>query len=322
MKEAEISLAALQAVVEVAKRGSFSQAAEFLGISAAAVSKHVAAVEWRAGVRLFNRTTRRVRATEEGLAYAHRAREALALLQSGFNDLTARRREPEGLVRISTGAAVGRRYVLPLLASFREQYSKVKLEINFDDRLVDLVEEGYDIGIRGSVLEDGRFVARKLFDLISVIAATPAYFRRYGVPQVPADLVRHECIGLRFLNGKVLTWEFKRGREVLTHMPQGALTVSDPEAACELALQGLGLASIGLHHAFTHLRSGRLQCALLDWQRPVRTMYLHYPHREHLPPRVRVVVEHLLQGIRQMQELAMPAKEMSSRLAPFVAQSG
>ncbi|MCA3162373.1 MAG: LysR family transcriptional regulator [Burkholderiales bacterium] len=322
MKEADISLAALQAVVEVARHGNFARAADALGVSAPAISKQVSLVEARTGVRLFNRTTRQVRATEEGASYAAQAAEALALLQNGLERLTARRREPEGLVRLSTGAAVGRRYVLPLLKGLQERYPKVSLEINFDDRLVDLVSEGYDIGIRGSELEDGHFVARKLFDLVAVIAAAPVYFQCHGVPLTPADLAHHECIGLRFLNGKTLGWEFKRGREQVVHVPRARLTVSDPEAACELAMQGLGLALVGLHHAWPHLRSGRLQCALLGWQQPIRTLYLHYPHRQHLPPRVRVVVEHLLQGMTQNPDLIQNNKSLNTYLAPFSARAG
>ncbi len=322
MKDTDISLAALQAVVEVARHGSFARAAEALGVSAPAISKQVSLVEARTGVRLFNRTTRRVRATEEGASYAAQAAEALTLLHGGLERLTARRREPEGLVRLSTGAAVGRRYVLPLLKELHLRYPKVSLEINFDDRMVDLVSEGYDIGIRGSELGDGHFVARKLFDLVTVIAAAPDYFMRHGVPVTPTDLTQHECIGLRFLNGKTLLWQFKRGREQYLHTPRSRFTVSDPEAACELAMQGLGLALVGLHHAWPHLRSGRLQCALLGWQQPIRTLYLHYPHRQHLPPRVRVVVEHLLQGMTQNPDLIQNNKSLNTYLAPFSARAG
>lgn len=156
---------------------------------------------------------------------------------------------------------------------------------------------------------------QRLFDLVGVIAATPGYFRKHGVPRSPADLAQHECIRLKYLTGKTFAWEFQRQAEVFAFEPRGALTVSDPEAACELALQGLGLASVGLHHALPHLRSGRLQCALIDWQRPARTLYLHYPHREHLAPRVRVLVEHVVKGFGSHPGLQWTQQE----LAGFVA---
>ena len=309
---------AMLAFVQTADRGSFAAAARALGISAAAVSKSVATLEAALGVRLLNRTTRSLGLTDEGAAFLERARAALDALDAAVDAVAARRAAPTGKVRISIGNAFGRHYLLPLMPELRRRYPGLQIAIDFDDRQVDLIAEGYDIGLRGGQLADSSLIARHICDIETVLVAAPDYLARRGVPRSVADLARHDLISTRFLNGTVSRWSFREpGDELSEFTPEHAvLTVSSPDAAVDAARMGVGIAQIGAHHAWPWLKAGALKILLANRHHPgQRALSLQYPHRALLAPRVRVTVEYLVEALAANEALHLGR----AQLAPYVA---
>jgi DNA-binding transcriptional LysR family regulator len=290
------NLQGLTSFLEAASAGSFTAAAERLELSPAAVSKNVIKLETELGVRLFNRHTRRIRLTPEGAAFADQAREALRALDNALNGVREAQAEPSGRVRISVGISFGRRYVLPALPALMARYPKLEIELSLDNRAVDLVAEGFDIGIRGGRIRDSSLVARRVARLPLLLLASPAYLARRGTPTTLDELAQHELIGVRFPNG-VDVWPMRPspGQPAVDWTPPARLFVSDPEAQLDLALAGAGIIQVALHHAAADLAAGRLLRVLADLHDPdEREIVLHYPHRQFLSPRVRVVVDALL----------------------------
>ncbi|MDW6002558.1 HTH-type transcriptional regulator DmlR [Vibrio mangrovi] len=306
---------AILSFVEAADAGSFSAAARKLGISAAAVSKNVAGLELVLGVRLMNRTTRKINLTEEGTAFLSQARIALGALESAVDSLVARKVEISGHVKISTSVAFGREYLLPVLPGLLERYPGLTVDVDFDDRMTDLIRDGYDIAIRGGRIVDSSLITRPVCRLKTVLAASPDYLASHGVPQIPEDLTQHRLIARRFLGGRINAWGFKRDDGSLTTMdPEPAvLTLSAPEALVQAAVAGLGIAQIGIHHALQYLESGQLKAVLFGQYDPGSyEMVIQYPHRTLIAPRVKVTVDYLLAAFEQEKSLHFPEEKLAA----------
>ena len=304
---------AMLSFVQAADHGSFVAAARRLGISAAAVGKNVAALETALGVRLMNRSTRSLQLTSEGQAFLEGAREAIDALDAAIDRVAVQRTEAAGRVRISSGVAVGHRYLLPLLPLLAVRYPKIIPDIVFDDRRVDLVRDGFDIALRGGVLDDSSLISRRVCSLLTVLAASPDYLARHGVPRRPDDLTGHRLIAVRFLTGRTSPWPFRTARgEVEERVPDpAAVIVSDPEAAVETAARGLGVAQVGVHHAWRYLRQGRLKLVLAEHHDAgAREMALQYPHRALVAPRVRATVDFLLQELAKIEALQVKPEDL------------
>ncbi|MBV8047562.1 MAG: LysR family transcriptional regulator, partial [Paludibacterium sp.] len=200
---------AILSFVQTTEAGSFAGAARGLGISTAAVSKNVAGLEKALGVRLINRTTRQLKLTEEGQAFLKQARIALDALDAAVDAVAAKRVEISGQVRISTSAGFGRDHLMPALPRLMARYPALSVEIDFDDRLIDLVGDGYDLALRGGQIADSALVARPVCHLSMVLVASPDYLARHGVPRAPQDLQTHRLIVRRFLGGKAAPWHFR-----------------------------------------------------------------------------------------------------------------
>ncbi len=286
--------------VQTAERGSFAAAARSLGISSAAVSKNVAGLEHALGVRLMNRTTRSLQLTGEGQAFLAHARIAIDALEQAVDSVAAQRAEPIGPVRITSSSGLGNGYLMPLLPELMQRYPALSFELDFEDRRVDLIKEGYDLALRGGSFGDSSLVSRRVCSIHTLLVASPAYLVQYGVPRTPADLTRHRTVGIRFLNGSQAIWSFK-GVDGSTenHTPVSpTVLLSAPEAAVDAALRGLGVAQVGVHHAWHHLREGRLKIVLAEEHSSGELeMALQYPHRALVAPRVRVTVEFLLEKL-------------------------
>ena len=290
------NLQGLLAFVETAGAGSLTGAAQRLDISPAAVSKSLAKLEQQLGVRLLNRSTRRLALTQEGERFLGEARAALRLLDQAVASVSQSAHAAAGRVRVSVGIAFGRRWVLPALPAITAQHPQLAVDVDLDNRPVDLVAEGYDIGIRGAVIEDSSLIARRVCALPVVLLASPGYLKRAGVPTSPEELAGHRCAAVRLASGPAPAWRFRRpGGRTHEFLPQPALTTSDPETLIDLALAGAGIVQAGLHHALPHLRAGTLKLLLPDLHDAGRReIVVHYPHRQYLAPRVRVVVDALL----------------------------
>lgn len=309
---------AMLSFVQAADHGSFAAAARALGISPAAVGKNVAGLEGALGVRLMNRSTRSLQLTSEGRAFAQRAREAISALDAAIDTVAAQRAEPAGRVRISTSSAFGHRYLMPLLPGLLQQFPALVPEVDFDDRRVDLVRDGFDLALRGGHMEDSSLVSRHICDLLTVLVASPAYLQRHGVPKRPQDLKAHRLIAVRYLNGTTSRWAFRQGGgaiEEFTPEP-AALLVSDPQAAVDAAAAGLGIAQSGAHHAWRLLQAGKLKIVLgRHHESGKRAMTLQYPHRALMAPRVRVTIDHLLHGLKVTQALQIAPSDLRDHWA-------
>lgn len=316
------NLQGLLAFVEIAASGSMTAAADRLDLTAAAVSKSLAKLEQQLGVRLLNRSTRRLSLTQEGEGFLDDARQALRLLDDAVAGVSQAASTPVGRVRISVGMAFGRRWVLPALPAIGAAHPGLTIDVDLDNRPVDLVAQGYDIGIRGGLIEDSSLIARRVCPLPLVLMASPDYLRTAGVPATIASLAMHRCACVRLASGPPTPWAFNLpdGSRV-EHPPQPQLTVNDPEALVDLALAGAGIVQGGLTHALPHLRSGALKLVLPGLHDPgVREVVVHYPHRRYLAPRVRVVVDALLAHFAANADLHLSVEGLVRDCPQFVAQ--
>jgi DNA-binding transcriptional LysR family regulator len=307
------NLQGLVSFVESAAGGSFTAAAARLDLTPAAVSKNVIRLEQQLQVRLFNRSTRRLKLTHEGEAFLAKAVQALRTLDDAVNEVTRAGGEPVGRVRISSGISFGRQYVLPVLPALARKHPQLQVDLSLDNRAVDLVAEGYDIGVRGGFIRDSSLVARRIARLPVVLVASPAYLRHHGIPRTPAELAQHRVFGVRFSAGHVATWRFRKpsGRGTVEWEPTAQVWVSDPEAMVDLALAGHGIVQTGLHHVAPYLRSGRLKLLLREQHDPDdREIVLHYPHRQFLSARVRVVVDTLLAHFKTQADLQLAPESL------------
>jgi DNA-binding transcriptional LysR family regulator len=216
---------------------------------------------------------------------------------------------PIGVVRLSVGIGFGRRYVMPTLTGFRAKYPQVQVEIQLDDRKVDLVRDNFDVIIRGGLISDSSLISRKLCDLSSVLVASSEYLDRNGTPKKPSDLVAHQIVQQRFLSGLTPAWEFKNG-QILE--PKGSLILSDPEAVCDAAILGLGIAQVSVHHAWNALRMGRLKVILSkEYLSSKREVVLQYPHRTYTASRVKVFVEHVVAAMQANPDLQFKPEQLA-----------
>lgn len=287
-------LSAVVAFVHVADHASFTRAADALGISTSALSQSVRALEARMGVRLLQRTTRRVGLTEHGARFLERVRGGLEQIESAFADLDSARVVPTGKLRITLPRIVAERRVLPALPSFLARYPQVDVELCVEPALTDLVAEGFDAGIRlGESLARGMIAVPIGPPERQVVVATTSYFAQYGIPASPHDLRGHACIVHRRANGRLMPWEFSRDGHDMEVEVDGRLVFNDAELAYAAVLGGLGMAQGFASLVADDLAAGRLQAVLQDWQPPFPGFHLYYPAREHMAPKLRVFIDHL-----------------------------
>ena len=309
---------AILSFVEAVDGGSFAAASRALGLSAAAVSKNVAGLEQALGVRLMNRTTRTLSLTDEGTLFLKQARIALAALDAAVDVLAEQRVETSGHVRISSSAAFGRDHLMPVLPGLQTRYPALSVEVDFDDRVIDLVRDGYDLALRGGHIADSALVARPVCQLNMVLVASPDYLARQGIPRTPQDLAVHRLIVRRFLAGRVSPWSFRRGDGglITQDLTPAVLTLSAPEALTQAAVQGMGIAQVGVHHAWSYLQSGQLKALLVGQHDPGHyEMVLQYPHRALMAPRVRVTVDYLLAAFAEDEALHVPLSALDDYAA-------
>jgi DNA-binding transcriptional LysR family regulator len=315
-------LQGLLAFIEVADAGSLAEAARRLGVTSAAVSKNLLKLEQQLGVRLMQRNTRQLRLTPEGSGFLGKARAALRALDEAVAEVSQTALVPSGRVRISVGVSFGRHWVLPVLPALAAAHPQLRIELDLDNRPVDLVAEGYDIGIRGGKIESSGLVARRICALPVVLVASANYLKRAGVPSSPDDLLQHRCAQLRLSDGSLSSWTFRQpgSRRRVVVQPDASLVVGDNEALVDLALADAGIVQAGLYHALPYLRSGRLKLVLGASHDPgSREFVLHYPHRLYLAPRVRVVVDALLAHFRSASDLHLQVADLPPSLHAVVA---
>lgn len=300
-------LRAMQTFVAIVEQGSLSKAASFLKSSLPATVRTLAALEADLGVRLLNRTTRRHSLTEEGRIYLASCRDILSAVGQAEHRLHAQQEEPSGMLTITASVLFGQRYVAPAVNRFLQRYPKVQCRLMLLDRVVNLVEEGVDVGIRIGSLDDSTLVARPVSLVRRVVVASPTYLNRHGVPHEPGDLVRANCI--QFSGNGRSTWLFKvRAREQRI-VVSGNLECNHGIPAIEACVAGLGIGQFLRYQVADHLAAGRLQEILAPYGLPPQPINVIYPHAGLLPSRVSVFVEWI-------------RKELSETKNDFIGDAG
>lgn len=307
---------AILSFVHAVDAGSFSAAGRLLGVSSAAISKNVANLEKDLCVRLMNRTTRTLQLTDEGTAFLRQARVALEALDTAVETVASQRLGPNGRVRLSTSSAFGRGHVLPVLPGLLARHPGLSVDVDFDDRVIDLVRDGYDLAIRGGNLPDSALISRPICRLNVAIAASPEYLARHGVPRSPEELREHRLIARRFLGGCVSPWPFRADdNSVVTFDPadSAVATLSAPEAIVQAACDGIGIAQVAVHLAWRSLQEGRLKILLHRYHHPGGyELAIQYPHRALIAPRVRATLDYLLEALADDQLLHIPLGALES----------
>ena len=279
--------------VRVVEEGSFSSAARSLDLTPSAVSKQIGRLEDRLGVRLLQRTTRRLNLTEEGTVFYQRCVVILAEIEEVEQSIIATQGTPQGTLRINAPVALGRVHLAPLLAEFMRQFPMVRVELELMDRSVNLLEEGIDVLIRVGEMSDSSHIARRLADARRFICAAPDYIARYGMPRTPADLKQHNCLRLS-VPTTLNDWEFNGPNgchQVIAVAGSFSTNITDMLHAA--ALDGIGLARLSTIIVGSDIRAGRLVPVLTDYINDTATIYAIYPHRRHLSPKVRSFVDFL-----------------------------
>ena len=277
---------------KVVATGSLSNAARELGLSPAMVSRRLAALETRLGVRLINRTTRSLHLTDEGSTYYESCSRVLADIEQANASVSAGRQEPQGTLRVALPAAFGNQYVAPLVPQFAALYPAVQLALSLSDRTVNLVEDGFDLAIRIAALEDSSLAARKLAPNRRVVCASPEYLRRHGAPTSPEELSQHNCLLASDFGS---TWEYKDPAGKLDSVRVSGRYICDNwEVLREWALSGLGIALKSTWDVRRHLSSGALVSLLPGYSFDSDVaIYAVYPHRRHLPAKTRAFIDFL-----------------------------
>lgn len=293
-------LSHLECFVKSAESGSFSAAARLLGLTPAAVSKNVARLEAGLGVRLFQRSTRSLVLTEGGQRLLQQISGALGTLTDAVNHAAEADRQPAGTLKVSMGQAFGRVYLVPLLGAFLTRYPAVQPDWRFDNRQVDLIGEGFDAGIGSGLNLNPGMVARELGRVHTVAVASPAYLQAHAVPQSPADLAGWDGIVRRSLQTgrlQVTTLGTAAGDAAVVEL-HPRIVFDDPEAMCEAAVLGLGVALLPMPFALPWLRSGALLRVLPGWFADTGPLSLYYPSKKLLPARTRVFVDFVVEQFR------------------------
>jgi DNA-binding transcriptional LysR family regulator len=286
------ALQELTIFARVVGTGSLSAAARDLGMSPAVVSRRLASLEARLGVRLVNRTTRSLHLTDEGAAYYETCTRVLAEIEEADAAVSAGRAEPRGVLRVALPASFGNQHIAPLIPKFAELYPEVQIALSLSDRTVNLVEEGFDVAIRIADLADSSLAARRLAPNRRVVCASPAYLRRHGTPETPEDLAKHNCLTTTDF---AMNWDYrsadgKAGSVRVT----GRYACDNWEVLREWALAGLGVALKSTWDVRRHLEDGSLVSLLPGYTFASDVaIYAVYPHRRHLPAKTRAFIEFL-----------------------------
>lgn len=284
----------LSLFLRVLDLGSISAAARSLDLSVAVASQRLKRLERDLGVRLLHRTTRQLHATPEGAALAEQGRALVEDLEALTGGLRRSATEVSGTLRVTLPASFGRQYISPLLPQFLALHPRVKLSVNLNDQLLDLVGSGFDLGIRVGALDDSGLVARQLAINRRVLCAAPDYLRRHGTPRTPADLAKHECLLLVGSQGRQDVWRLGDGKGgEIAQRVHGRFESNQGELLRDAVVTGLGIALHSIWHVHEELRAGRLQVVLPGYPIAATGIHAVMPQRRLVPPRVRAFVDFL-----------------------------
>lgn len=284
--------------LRVSQESSFSAAARSLDLDPSTISKVVQRLENRLGVRLFHRTSRVLRLTQEGEHYLVAAQKVMQVLEEAEASLTPADSEPSGVLRIAASAAFARFWITPILPSFCERYPKLRIEFVLSSILPDLFDQQIDVAFQSGRIPDSSFVVRRVATVRWRIYGSPGYLARHGTPKTVADLEHHRC--LNFLPSSQLSvWPLMVDGQLQTKSPQGQIAADSGDVLCSLAIAGMGLARLTEVRVASESAPGELVSVLDDCQPEGEPVYAIYPSRRHLSPRVQSFLDHIRQHFDQ-----------------------
>jgi DNA-binding transcriptional LysR family regulator len=291
------SLNGISMFVQVAETRSFTETGRILGVSSSAVGKSIARMEERLRVRLFHRSTRSITLTAEGALFLERCRRILSEVDAAEAVLSEAAGSPRGRLRVGAPQLVN--LLMPIFDSFMARYPDIDLDIDMSDRMVDVVEEGFDIVIRTGEQTDSRLVARQLGACPHVLVASPGYLKQHGTPTHPSELTRHACLQHRFpATGKLERWPLRREETDPELVLPETITVNTIEPLAYSVLQGRGIAFLPAFLVRDALDQGLLQTVLDDYLDRTVTFWMLWPASRYASPKLRVFIDHMSQHLR------------------------
>ncbi|RUV32747.1 MAG: LysR family transcriptional regulator [Mesorhizobium sp.] len=282
----------LEAVVAVARRSSFRGAALELGMSTTALSNAVGKLEAHLGVRLFNRTTRSVSLSDAGRLFVENVGPALQDIHGAMDAARSKQANPTGTLRINSYATAAREILSPLLLEFIKRYPQVHIDLVTEGRLLDIVAEGFDLGVRRAALVPSDMIAISLGrPQRNVVIGSPDYFKSYGTPSTPTDLLQHRCIRIRLPNGALFRWRFEKDGEPLLIDVNGPMTLDEASLSRGTVLEGVALGYVMERDVREDIEAGRLISVLKEWLPPSDELCIYYPGRRNPSAAHRAFVE-------------------------------
>jgi DNA-binding transcriptional LysR family regulator len=282
------------AFIAVARHKSFRAAGDELGLSASAVSHAIKQLEQRLKIQVFNRTTRSVSLTEAGENLYVRLRPAFDEIDTMLDDVNSYRTTPMGTLKINTSPLFSRLVLVPLVAGFVRQYPDIKVEITTDDKLVDIVKQNFDAGIRLSTALENDMIAVPIGPKIKIaVAASPEYFAHHVPPVHPRELSTHQCIVFRLQTGRPYLWEFEGPEGKVEIAPSGNIVLDDLDSALEAALCGAGVGYLNYYQAKPYLESGKLVSVLESWLPECPNLQLYYPRSRYMSCSLRAFLDYI-----------------------------
>ncbi len=292
MNELPLSLTDIRALGLIVAHRSFRKAADELGLSASTLSHLMKTLEARLGIRLLNRTTRSVSATAAGERLLSRLNPVLREFALAVDEVNEYRDLPSGTLRINASDQAARVLMESALPTFLQRFPQMSVDLVTDGRLVDIVANGFDAGIRlGESVPQDMIAVPIGPDMRFITVASPGYLSTHSRPSTPDDLPRHQCIGIRMPSGKPYRWEFEKHGQSLVIDPSGQLTLDNPEIMAEAAIIGLGIAYVPERVVTRSLAEGRLVKVLEDWCPPIPGLFLYYPGHRHIPSGLQAFIE-------------------------------
>lgn len=305
------TLASIESFVRSAEANSFSAAARLLGLTPAAISKNVATLEGKLGVRLFQRSTRRLTLTEAGEAFLQDVSGGLETVQAALANVNRNRGQPSGTLKVSLAFAFGQQYILPLLADFMARYPDIQPDWRFENRQVDLINEGVDVAIGGGIELSPGVVARELARPYMVLVASPTFLADKKMPKILADISAWDAIVRRSSNtGRIQSWQLRNKiNEQAMVEPKARVILNDPEAICNAALMGVGIALVPMPHALNHLQDGSLIRLLPKWYSDIGPLSIYFSSSKLVPAKTRVFVDFIVEHFRR--------NDLAKKFSPF-----
>jgi DNA-binding transcriptional LysR family regulator len=283
----------IESFVAVAAKGSLTAAAHAEGVAPAVIGRRIDALEARLGVKLLVRTTRKISLTHEGSAFLEDCQRLLSDLANAEASVSAGGVKASGHLRVTAPAGFGRRHVAPLVPRFMSTHPDVNVSLNLSDRVVDIVNEGYDCAVRVGDLPDSSLISVRLADNRRLCVATPGYLKRAGTPRHPNELLRHECLTLSSDASQTRGWAFWVDGAVLHLRPSGRIDCSDGQVLHDWCAQGLGIAWRSTWEVEHEIATGQLVSVLDEFAAPPNGIFAVFPHAKHLPLRVRLWIDFL-----------------------------